>query len=108
MAQGRIHAVAVTTRIGSVIYERFYDSTTEEKRAEIRASFQDTRTAIGRKAEEGKSYVGTYKCKKRHHGHPTHPLFRRGAAIVFTPVGDVVFFALGSGDYDELACVMDA
>ena len=46
--------------------------------------------------------------QKRHPGDAAHALFHRGAAIVFTPIGDVVFFALGSGDYDELACVMNA
>jgi len=33
----------------------------------------------------------------------TSCLASRGASIVFMPVMDVVFYSLGSGDYDELA-----
>jgi len=87
MSGGRIHAVVVASAIGNVIYERFYDVTSEATRAEVRAAFFNARNFIGRKAVEGQYYVGTYKA----------------ASVVFTPVADLVFYAMGTGDYDEMA-----
>lgn len=58
---GRIHAFAVATSLGNVIYERFYDATNETNRAEVHAAFIEARSFVGRKAVPGQGYVGNYK-----------------------------------------------
>ena len=109
MANGRIHAIVVATDGGNVVYERFYDNTSESTRAEIRAAFWQSRSVMGKKGEEGHCYVGNYKS----HFLPLQNLsltftsvIVRGGSIVFIPIGDIVFYAMGSGDYDELACTI--
>jgi hypothetical protein len=88
---GRIHALVVATKTeGAVLYERYYDRYSELDKAEIRAAFQQAAEASGAtsaSAEDGRDACGAF----------------RGACFVLVPVGDVVFFALGSGEYDEMA-----
>jgi hypothetical protein len=90
---GRVHAIVVATKAeGAVLYERYYDRYSELDKAEIRAAFQQAAeasgaTGAGATAEDGRDACGAF----------------RGACFVLIPVGDVVFFALGSGEYDEMA-----
>lgn len=54
---GRIHAISVTNRTGSVIYERFYDRLSEVQKGELRtalsqcsreaAKMQDQHVGVG-------------------------------------------------------------
>lgn len=61
MSGGHIHAVLVSTEAGNVVYERFYDITTEATRAEIRDAFVQTRNHAGKKIRPEQCYVGHHK-----------------------------------------------
>lgn len=86
---GRVHALVVATKAeGAVLYERYYDRYSELDKAEIRAAFQQAAEASGAaSAPDGRDACGAF----------------RGACFVLVPVNDVVLFALGSGEYDEVA-----
>lgn len=86
---GRVHALVIATKAeGAVLYERYYDRYSELDKAEIRAAFQQAAEASGAaSAADGQDACGAF----------------RGACFVLVPVNDVVFFALGSGEYDEMA-----
>ena len=87
MDLGRIHALVVATKGGGhVIYERYYDRYTELDKAEIRAAFSQASAQINL-ANDGQDFVGSF----------------RGGCFVFIPTTDLVFYALGSGEYDEMA-----
>lgn len=83
---GRVHCVVVATKSGEVVYERFYDRFTELDKAEIRAAFQQATDNINI-ASDNQDFVGTF----------------RGGSFVLIPTTDLVFYALGSGEYDEMA-----
>lgn len=79
-----IHAMLLATRTGHVIYERFYCALTEPEKAELRAACDQ---AGMRTAADGEECVGRF----------------RNARIVMIASGGVMFYAVGSGDYTELA-----
>jgi hypothetical protein len=83
---GRIHCVLVATKAGEVVYERYYDRFSELDKAEIRAAFQQATDSINL-ANDNEDFVGAF----------------RGACFVFIPTTDLVFYAMGSGEYDEMA-----
>eukprot|EP00878_Enallax_costatus_P009152 GHUV01009566.1.p1 GENE.GHUV01009566.1~~GHUV01009566.1.p1 ORF type:complete len:152 (+),score=21.14 GHUV01009566.1:634-1089(+) len=83
---GRIHCIVVATKAGEVVYERYYDRYTELDKAEIRAAFQQATDNVSL-ANDNQDFVGA---------------FREGC-FVFIPTMDLVFCALGSGEYDEMA-----
>jgi hypothetical protein len=87
---GRVHALVIATKAeGAVLYERYYDRYSELDKAEIRAAFQQAAEASGAaSAPDGQDACGA---------------FRGSACFVLVPVNDVVLFALGSGEYDEMA-----
>ncbi|KAI3436211.1 hypothetical protein D9Q98_002265 [Chlorella vulgaris] len=90
MSSGRVNALAITTRQGHVVYERFYDQFSEGEKAEIRSAFDQVAgpsSAAAAAAVEDAEIVGRY----------------RNGRIVCIPSGDLLFFALGTGDYTELA-----
>jgi hypothetical protein len=58
---GRIHCIAVTTKAGEVVYERFYDRYTELDKAEIRAAFQQTAERANFN-HDGADFVGSFRC----------------------------------------------
>eukprot|EP00887_Chlorella_sp_A99_P006684 scaffold3.g6684.t1 len=82
----------LATRTGHVIYERFYCALTEPEKAELRAACDQ---AGMRTAADGEECVGRF----RH----VAPLARTNARIVMIASGGVMFYAVGSGDYTELA-----
>jgi len=89
---GRVHALIIATRAeGAVLYERYYDRYSELDKAEIRAAFQQAAEASGvatsGAAADGRDACGAF----------------RGACFVLLPSSDVCLFALGSGEYDEVA-----
>ncbi|GAB4823343.1 hypothetical protein N2152v2_010389 [Parachlorella kessleri] len=83
MASGRVYALLIASSARQVVFERFYDNFSEPEKAEIRSAF-DQVASEGRGAIEA---VGRYKNGK----------------IVMMREGDVLFFALGTGEYNELA-----
>ncbi|WIA16874.1 hypothetical protein OEZ86_014067 [Tetradesmus obliquus] len=86
MEFGRIHCVVVATKAGEVVYERYYDRYTELDKAEIRAAFQQATDNINL-ANDNQDFVGSF----------------RDGCFVLIPTMDLVFYALGSGEYDEMA-----
>mmetsp|Transcript_28854 Transcript_28854/g.73613 ORF Transcript_28854/g.73613 Transcript_28854/m.73613 type:complete len:151 (-) Transcript_28854:217-669(-) len=86
MSYGRIHCFLVATKGGDVIYERFYDRLSEVEKAEVRTAFQLASSNV-RLAGDDQDYCGAYK----------------SARFVFISQGDLVYYLLGSGEYDELA-----
>ncbi|KAL4859103.1 hypothetical protein ACK3TF_000878 [Chlorella vulgaris] len=91
MSSGRVNALAITTRQGHVVYERFYDHFSEGEKAEIRVAFDQvagpSSAAAAAVVVEDAEIVGRY----------------RNGRIVCIPSGDLLFFALGTGEYTELA-----
>lgn len=83
---GRVHCVVVATKGGEVVYERFYDRLSELDKAEIRAAFQQATDNVNL-GSDNQDFVGTF----------------RGGSFVLIPTTDLVFYALGSGEYDEMA-----
>lgn len=60
MSYGRIHCFLVATKIGDVIYERFYDRLSEVEKAEIRTAFQLASSNV-RLAGDDQDYCGAFK-----------------------------------------------
>mmetsp|Transcript_11180 Transcript_11180/g.24075 ORF Transcript_11180/g.24075 Transcript_11180/m.24075 type:complete len:151 (-) Transcript_11180:781-1233(-) len=87
MSFGRLHCFLVATKNGEVIYERFYDRLNEAEKAEIRSSFQLASSNVRLTLDEV-DYSAAYKTGR----------------FSFIPCGDLVFYLLGTGEYDELAC----
>eukprot|EP00890_Picochlorum_soloecismus_P001643 jgi/Picsp_1/247/NSC_00246-R1_protein len=81
---GRIQCLLVSTVDGYVIYERFYDMFNDVQKAEIRASLDD--------AIEGVEIKDNLEVVAR---------FKNGR-IVGVVTGNIIFFAMGTGNYDEL------
>lgn len=106
---GHIHAVSITNRSGSIVYERFFDRLSEIQKAELRTALGQCSRDVARMAN-GHVGVGNFRYM------PTIFVFtqdgactgsnvqhmRRGATIVFQPFDSLVFFGVGSGEYDEL------
>eukprot|EP00877_Chromochloris_zofingiensis_P011951 jgi/Chrzof1/7009/Cz02g07150.t1 len=86
MEFGRVHCFLVATKSGQVVYERYYDRYTELDKAEIRAAFQQATEQVNL-ANDNHDFVGAF----------------RGGCFVLIPATDLVFYALGSGEYDEMA-----
>ncbi|PRW60145.1 6-phosphogluconolactonase 1 [Chlorella sorokiniana] len=89
MSSGRVHALAVATRpAGQVVYERFYDAFSEAEKGEIRSAFDAVAGPSGGKGvADDEELVGRY----------------RNGRIVCIPSGELLFYALGTGEYNELA-----
>ncbi|KAI8465929.1 MAG: Zeta2-COP [Monoraphidium minutum] len=83
---GRIHCVVVATKAGQVVFERYYDRYTELEKAEIREAFQQAADHVNL-MHDNHEFVGSF----------------RGAPFVLVPTTDLVFYALGCGEYDEMA-----
>ncbi len=60
MASGRIHCVLVATKLGEVVYERFYDRLSELDKAEIRAAFQLASSNV-RLSVDDADYAGIFR-----------------------------------------------
>eukprot|EP00983_Pelagomonas_calceolata_P089123 1157280-Pelagomonas_calceolata.AAC.4 len=85
---GRLHCFLIATKgVGNVVYERFYDRLSEYEKADVRAAFQLASSNVRFDGEQ-EDFIGVYKT----------------ACFVFIPVNDMVFYLMGSGEYDELAC----
>lgn len=89
MSSGRVAALAVATRQGHVVYERFYEAFSEAEKAEVRGAFDQVAGPSSGSATpaEEEELVGRY----------------RNGRIVAIPAGELVFYALGTGEYSELA-----
>ncbi|KAL4431611.1 hypothetical protein ABPG77_001453 [Micractinium sp. CCAP 211/92] len=89
MSSGRVVALAIATRQGHVVYERFYEAFSEAEKAEVRGAFDQVAgpsSGVAITAEE-EELVGR---------------FRNGRIVAIT-AGELVFFALGTDEYSELA-----
>ncbi|KAF5828941.1 Zeta2-COP [Dunaliella salina] len=85
---GRLHCFLISTKgVGNVVYERFYDRLSEYEKADVRAAFQLASSNVRFDGEQ-EDFIGVYKT----------------ACFVFIPMNDMVFYLMGSGEYDELAC----
>ncbi|KAF8065736.1 tstD [Scenedesmus sp. PABB004] len=73
-------------RAGEVVYERYYDAYSELDKAEVRAAFAAATDSVNL-SNDNQDFVGA---------------FREGC-FVLIPTMDLVFYALGSGEYDEMA-----
>eukprot|EP00892_Ulva_mutabilis_P008008 jgi/Ulvmu1/557/UM001_0565.1 len=82
---GHIHAITITNRSGSILYERLFDRLSEIQKAELRTALGQCSRDVARMAN-GHVGVGNF----------------RGATIVFQPFDSLVYFGVGSGEYDEL------
>eukprot|EP00798_Chlamydomonas_sp_ICE-L_P024121 gene24121-9696_t len=87
MSFGKIHCFLVALKSGEVIYERFYDRLSEADKAEARAAMQQASDGI-RPSADDQDFAAAY----------------RSTRFVFIPTADLVFYLMGSGEYDELAC----
>ena len=58
---GRIHAVSITNRNGSIIYERFYDRLSEIQKAELRTALGQCSRDVAR-MPNGHVGVGNFRC----------------------------------------------
>ncbi len=84
-SSGRVACLILATRSGLVIYERFYERLAEAEKAELRAACDEITPPEG--AAPGQELVGRF----------------RGGRLVGVASGEVVFYALGTGEYTELA-----
>eukprot|EP01025_Chloroclados_australasicus_P005689 TRINITY_DN11778_c0_g1_i1.p1 TRINITY_DN11778_c0_g1~~TRINITY_DN11778_c0_g1_i1.p1 ORF type:complete len:149 (+),score=11.32 TRINITY_DN11778_c0_g1_i1:104-550(+) len=83
---GRIHAFSLANCNGHVVYERFYDRMSEIQKAEMRTALgQCSRDVL--RMPDGHVGVGNF----------------RGATVVYQKLGALVYYCVGSGEYDELA-----
>lgn len=107
---GRIQCILLSTLDGYVIYERFYDQFNDIQKAEIRTSFDE---AVGsHDPVQGLEVVGRFKygiilCTKRWIvGICTYIALDvcRNGKVVGLVSEEVILFALGTGNYDELIC----
>lgn len=67
MSCGRINSLAITTRQGAVIYERFYEQFSETEKAEIRGAFDgvagpSSAAAAAAAVAEDAELVGRFRC----------------------------------------------
>ncbi|KAJ9505451.1 hypothetical protein QJQ45_028709 [Haematococcus lacustris] len=87
MSFGRLHAFVIATKAGEVVYERFWDRLSEVDKAEARAALQlaSSSTSLG---VDDQDFTGSF----------------RSAHFTFIPYGELVYYLVGSGEYDELAC----
>ncbi|KDD73144.1 hypothetical protein H632_c2487p0 [Helicosporidium sp. ATCC 50920] len=86
MSAGRVYALNISTKgKGEVVYERFYDNFSESDKAEIREAFAQT-SSMGT-LPGGSEGVGRYK----------------NGRIVSVDSGDLTFYAVGTGEYNEIA-----
>lgn len=84
-SSGRVACLILATRSGLVIYERFYERLAEAEKAELRAACDEITPPEG--AAPGQELVGRF----------------RGGRLVGVASGEVVLYALGTGEYTELA-----
>lgn len=83
---GRIQCFLIATATGSVVYERFYLRFSDVEKGDIRAAFQRaSETALPGALDESE-FADRYKA----------------GTIALRLEGDIVFYALGTGEYDEL------
>lgn len=61
MSAGRVHVVLVATKLGHVIYERFFEGCDAVTRSEIRGAFNNASQPILETAKDGEPYVGNYR-----------------------------------------------
>jgi hypothetical protein len=99
MAAGRVLCVTVTSATGHVIIERFYEALPERAQMEWRARLHEASEAsiaVGGRAALGEQEADRVSeaCGTARHGDDN---------VVWVRVGDVCFFAVGDGEYDELA-----
>lgn len=87
MEFGRILYFGIANKGGRVLYERWYDSFSELEKSQIRVALDQTSEPFLAEAKDSLEYFGKYK----------------SGTIVFIPTGDIVLYALGHGEYDELA-----
>lgn len=87
MDYGRVVCLLIATKTGNVIYERFYNQFSESEKAEIRAGLDAASQPYLYRAHDDVEYVGRFKA----------------GVVVFVPTADVVIYALGTGEYDELS-----
>lgn len=81
---GRVQCILLSTVEGYVVYERFYDQFNDIQKAEIRTSFDD---ALGSNAvRNGLELTGRFK----------------NGRVVGLCVDEMIVFALGTGNCDEL------
>ncbi|DBA87000.1 TPA: hypothetical protein ACH3X2_000380 [Trebouxia sp. C0005] len=83
---GRIQCFLIATTTGSVVYERFYLRFTDVEKADIRAAFQRASEFLITGASDESEFADRYKA----------------GSIALRLEGDIVFYALGTGEYDEL------
>ncbi|CAL8469515.1 g9056 [Coccomyxa elongata] len=81
---GRIQCALIATTSSHVIYERFYDRFSDIEKAEIRSAFHSAQRELSQDKQET---VGRLRC----------------GAHVARAEGELVYHALGTGEYDELA-----
>ncbi|KAK9842304.1 hypothetical protein WJX81_005560 [Elliptochloris bilobata] len=81
---GRVQALIIATANGHVLLERFYERFSNLDRADIRVACQQAlEKDLGTPEAESVSRF-------------------RGAAVVSRTEGDLVYYAVGTGEYDEL------
>lgn len=83
---GRIQALIIANLKGNVVYERFYAAFTDLERADLRSAMQEAAVPILPSKVDGDEYVIRY----------------RAGAAVFMTCHDLVFYMIGSGEYDEI------
>mmetsp|Transcript_19140 Transcript_19140/g.57802 ORF Transcript_19140/g.57802 Transcript_19140/m.57802 type:complete len:154 (-) Transcript_19140:947-1408(-) len=83
---GRIQTLILANLQGHVVYERFYNTFTDLERADLRSAMQSAAAPILPNKKDGDEYVIRY----------------RAGAAVFMTSNDLVFYMVGSGEYDEL------
>lgn len=83
---GRIQALIIANLNGHVVYERFYAAFTDLERADLRSAMQEAAAPILPSKVDGDEYVIRY----------------RAGAAVFMTSHDLVFYMVGSGEYDEI------
>ena len=120
MDTGRIHAVILATASGNVVYERFFERYSEQDKAELRAVLAEAAEASTSGAPDGAEFATRYRqawlacmlytcegCFSEQNHHKFCQCQCRDTAVAFRKEGDLVYFAVGSGEYDELNCESD-
>ncbi|KAK9810121.1 hypothetical protein WJX72_005088 [[Myrmecia] bisecta] len=86
MDSGRIQALVVATTSGSVVYERFYARLSDLEKADLRSAFYKASEPALATAQDEAEFAARYKA----------------GALVFKLEADLLFYLLGTGEYDEL------
>ena len=61
MDSGRIQAIIIAASSGNVIYERFYDSFSEQDKAELRASLSESAEQSLRSNPSGHEFISRWR-----------------------------------------------